>query len=83
MIEQLSTDIEWSEEIHIRSEDQSGSSVHRFIIIADNFIIFSYFPYVFNIYMCFKNIFGSFPKKIDRFVTNFGFVYIYHHNYRK
>ena len=47
MIERLSTDIEWSVEIHISNDDRSGSSTHRFIIITDNFIEFIVaFPYV-------------------------------------
>ena len=38
VIDRLSTDIEWSVEIHIISDDQSGSGAHRFIIIIDNCI---------------------------------------------
>ena len=42
VVERLSTDIEWSVEIHCSSDDRSGTSVHRFIIITEDFIIFSY-----------------------------------------
>ena len=42
MIERLSTDIESLVEIHCSSDDRSGASVHRFIIITENFVIFSY-----------------------------------------
>ena len=42
VVERLSTDIEWSVEIHCSSNDRSGTSVHRFIIITENFVIFSY-----------------------------------------
>ena len=41
MVERLSTDIEWLVEIHCSSDDRSGRSVHRFIIILEDFIIFS------------------------------------------
>ena len=40
MVERLSTDIKWSVEIHCSSDDRSGTSVHRFIVITENFVIF-------------------------------------------
>ena len=43
VVVRLSTDIEWSFEIHCSSDDRSGTSVHQFIIITENFVIFSYF----------------------------------------
>ena len=42
VVEQMSTDIEWLVEIHCSSDDRSGSSADRFIIITEDFIIFSY-----------------------------------------
>ena len=41
MVERLSTDIEWLVEIHCSSDDRSGRSVHRFIILLEDFIIYS------------------------------------------
>ena len=64
MVERLSTDIEWLVEIHCSSDDRPGSSAHRFIIITENFIIFSYLSICIYISTLFTDILGSFPNKL-------------------
>ena len=73
MIELLSIDIEWFIEIHISSDDRSGSSAHQFIIITDNFIIFSYLSLCILITIHFQNILGSFLNKLTDLSQILGF----------
>ena len=83
VVERLSTDIEWLVEIHCSSDDRSGSTIDRFIIITEDFIIFSKVSLCIYISTLFYIYFRQFPQYIDRFVMNFGFVYICRHIYRK
>ena len=69
VVERLSTDIEWLVEIHCSSDDRSGRSVHRFIIILEDFIIFSYV----SIYpRFFTNILGFFLNNLTDLSRIFG-----------
>ena len=61
VVERLSTDIEWLVEIHCSSDDRSGTSVHRFIIITENFIIFSYLSLCIYISTLFYTYLRQFP----------------------
>ena len=64
VVERLSTDIEWLVEIHCCSDDRSVGSSYRFIIITENFVIFSYFLYVSKYPHVFSNILGCFLNKL-------------------